>query len=158
MLKHFLTVAIAFIVTLFALLIFWFVFMPWFHFPMLNEKWPKLALAILGLTAAIYLFGRSRSWLALLLLVGFIPVLLVNISYVGWNWRMTRYYSKSPPGDDPWLASLFPGDNEYSPVNTLLSYSIYLCAVCLMIAFFAYFFRIAERYLTKRWAKNSKSN
>src|SRR4051812_30923584 len=104
MLKRLLSVTIALPATMVGVAIFWIVFMPWFHFPTRNDQWPKLILAFLELAIAIYFFVRSRSWPARLLLLGSIPVLLVNVSYVGWIWRMDRYDSKSPLVDNPWLA------------------------------------------------------
>lgn len=156
MLKHFVPAAIGLVGTLFALLVYWFVFMPWFHFPMPNDQWSKLVLALLELTAAIYLFGRWRSWPALLLLVGSIPMLLLNISYCGWIWRMD--YEERESGTSRHLALLFPSDNEHSPVNTILHYLFYLSIVCLPIAFFLYFFRVADERLTKRLERKAGSH
>ena len=114
-----------------------------------SESWIKLVVALVGMGLAIYLFARWRTWPALLFLVGSIPVVLVNISMCGWEWRMERYYSTDPPVDDPWLASLFPSDNEPSFVHRFLSYTGFL-TLCLPIAFFWYFFRVIDRHLTRR--------
>ena len=145
MLKRLLSGSIALLGTIVGITLFWFIFMPWLHFPVRHDYWPKLVLALLELSVAIYLFKRWRSWPALLLLVGSIPMLLANISFVGWNWRMERYYSNSPSVDDPWLALLFPSDNEPSPLNTILYYLIWLSMVSLSIAFFVFLFRCLNR-------------
>src|SRR5438876_12230896 len=123
MLKRALSVSIALLGTILAIVIYWLVFMPWFHG--LIGPWTKLSLALLEIALAVYLFVRSRNWPALLLLVGSIPMVLVNIDFVGWLWRMDRIYGPNPLGDSAQLALLFPGDNEHSPVNAILGYSIY---------------------------------
>jgi hypothetical protein len=123
--------------------------MPWFPFPTRFYPTIKLSLALVASAAAIYLFIRSRHWYAFLLFVGSIPILLVNVSFVGWIWRMDRYYSKSPPVDDAWLALLFPGDNEPSLINTILHYLVYVSMLCLPIAFFLYLLRLTDRRVTK---------
>jgi hypothetical protein len=144
MLKRTLSVSIALLATFVALVIYWIVFMPWLHFPLIrSEPRVKLIVALVGMVLAIYFFARWRTWPALLFLVGSIPAVLVNISMRGWEWRMNR-------GDSPQLALLFPSDNEHSPVNTILHYLVYFSLVCLPIAFFWYFFRVADRHLTKR--------
>src|ERR1700724_4689359 len=151
MLKRILAVSIGLVATIVALAIYWIIFMPWLPFlPPRNEPWIKLAVALIGLLLAIHFFVRWRSWPAVLLLLGSIPVVLVNISMVGWEWRMTRYYSTSPPVDDPRLAFFFPSDNEHSVINTILHYFIYFSAACLLIAFFRFFLGVFDRHLTKR--------
>jgi len=150
MLRRVLSVSIALLGTVVAVVIYWVAFMPWFHFPIRNEYWIRLVVALAEMAIAIYLVARWRSWPALLLLAGSIPMILVNVDFVGWRWRMDRYYSTSPPVDDPRLAFLFPSDNEYSPVNAILHNLIYFSMVCLPLAFFWYFFRFIDQHLTKR--------
>lgn len=145
MLKRLLSVGIALLSTSIGIAIFWLVFMPWFHFPMRNDQWSKLVLALMESAAAAYLFLGHRTWPALLLLLASVPMVLVNISYVGWMWRMDRYYSKSPPADDPRLALLFPSDNEHSVINTVLYYLIWFSMACLATAFFWSSFRFIDR-------------
>jgi hypothetical protein len=121
MLKRLLSVGIALPATIVGLVIYWIVFMPWLRIPGVSP-WGKLFLAVVELAAGIYLFVRWRSLPALLLLVGSIPMLLFNISYVGWNWRMQRLYGSPSLGDDPRLAFLFPSDNEYSPTHRFFTF------------------------------------
>jgi len=151
MLKRLLSVSIGLIGAIIALVIFWIVFMPWFHFGLLvrGEPWIKQALAVIETAVAIYLFARWRSWPALLLLIGSIPMLLFNVSYSGWMWRMNRIYGPNPSGDSAQLALLFPSDNEQSPIHRVLFYISFL-SLCLPGAFFWYFFRVADRYLVRR--------
>ena len=151
MLKRILSASIGVVATIVALAIYWMIFMPWLHLvPLRNEPWLKLAVAIIALALAIYIFARQRSWAALFFLVGSIPVVLVNVEMGGWLWRMNRVYSASPLPDDPRLAFLFPGDDEHSPVNTVLHYLVYLSMLCLTIAFSSYISRVVDRHLTKR--------
>ena len=147
MLKRLLSVGIALVGTIVALVIYWIVFMPNLHVPGISES-AKLVLALVEVAVAIYLFIR-RTWPALLLLIGSIPMLLLNVSMCGWEWRMERFYSASSPADDPRLAFLFPGDNEHSPINSILFY-IFFLTLCVAVAFFWYFFRVADRQLTNR--------
>ena len=153
MLKRILCVSIALLATIVALVIYWIAFMPWLHLPIRNESWIKLGLAVIGMVLAIYWFARWRSWPTVLFLLGSIPVVLVNISMVGWEWRIAHDYSTSPPADDRLLAMLFPSDNEHSAINTLLYWSINFSALCLAIVFFCYFFRVFDWHLTKRWSE-----
>ena len=150
MLKRILSVSIALLATIVALVIYWIVFMPWEHLFIRSESWVKLVVALVGMALAIYLFARWRTWPTLLFLVGSFPVVLVNISMCGWKWRMQRIYGPSPIGDSALLVFLFPSDNEHSPVNAILQYSIFLSTACLPIAFFWYFFRLFDRHLTMR--------
>jgi hypothetical protein len=147
MLKRLLSTSIALLGTIVGIAVFWIVFMPWFHFATANDQWPKLGLALVELAATLYFFKRWRSWSALLLLIGSVPMVLVNVSYVGWMWRMDRYDSKSPPVDDPLLAMLFPSDNEQSAINTVLYYLIWFSMACLSIAFFWCLFKVIHRRL-----------
>ena len=151
MLKRLLSLSIALIGTIVALVIYWPVFMPWFHFGLLvpGEPWIKDALALIETALATYLFARWWSWPALLLLIGSIPMLLFNVSYSGWMWRMNRIYGPNPHADSAQLALLFPSDNEQSPIHRTLFYISFL-QWCLPVAFFWYFFRVADRHLTKR--------
>jgi hypothetical protein len=146
MLKRLLSVGIALLGTAAGIIAFWIVFMPNFYIPGVAD-WQKLVLALLELGGAIYLFTRSRGWLTLLLLVGFLPMVLANVSFVGRNWRMHRYYSKSPPTDDSWLALLFPSSNEPSAINGVLGYSIYFSLICLPVVFFWFLFKAIHRRL-----------
>src|SRR5438132_2615863 len=134
MLKRILSANIALLATIVALVIYWMVFMPWLHFfPIRSEPWIKLVIALIAMGLAIYFFARWRTWPALLFLVGSIPVVLVNISMCGWEWRMNRIYGPNPHGDSSQLALLFPSDNEHSPVNAILHYLFYFSMVCLPI-------------------------
>jgi hypothetical protein len=146
MLKRLLSVAIALLGAFLAIVIYWLVFMPWYTTP--GGPWVKLILAGAELVITIYLFARWRSWPALLLLVGSIPMVLVNIFFCGWLWRMN--HGGWEPGVSPSLAFLFPSDNENSPINAILHYLIYLSILCLPIAFFMYFFRRVDVCLTKQ--------
>ena len=150
MVKRVPSVSIAVFGALVGIAIFWIVFMPWYPFPIAAYGSVRLALALVEAAVAIYLFTRWRSWPSLLLLVGSIPMVLVNIDFVGWLWRMDRIDRSPSLGDDSRLALLFPSDNEVSPVNAILHYLIYFSMVCLPIAFFWYFFRVIDRHLTKR--------
>jgi hypothetical protein len=154
MLKRVLSVGIALLATIVAVVIYWLVFMPWFPFPTRAYPWIKLILALIAFAMSIYFFLRWRSCSALLLLVGSIPVLLVNISFIGWIWRMDQYYSKSPSVDDPWLALLFPGDNEPSSINTILHDLVYVSMLCLPVAFFLFLFRLTDWRLPKANARS----
>src|ERR1700736_6022174 len=80
--RRVLFMSIALLATVVAVPIYWIVFMPWL-LPALSP-WAKLVLALIEVAFDIYLFMRWRSWPALLLLIGSIPVLLVNISMCGW--------------------------------------------------------------------------
>jgi len=153
MLKPLLSVGIALTGTLFTIVLYWFIFMPWLMIPGVISPWPKLILAMVSLGVAVYLFMRSRSWPALLLLVGSIPVLLVNISMCGCEWRIQRIYGPNPHEDSALLAFLFASDSERSPINAILHYLIFVSMVCLPIAFFWYFFRVCDQHLTKRWSE-----
>jgi hypothetical protein len=155
MLRRLLSVTIAFLGTLIAVVVYWFVFMPWLPFPIRSSPWIKLVLAMIGLIIAMYLFRRWRNWSALLVLIGSVPVLLVNISLCGWIWRMNRNYFDPSSEDHHRLAWLFPGDNEPSPVNSVLHYLFFFSEVCLPIAFFVIFFRLADAQLATRWQKNA---
>jgi hypothetical protein len=152
MLKRILSVGIALPATIVALAIYWIALMPNVHVLFIqSEPWIKLAVAVTAIGLAIYFFARRRTWPALLFLIGSIPAVLLNISMVGWEWRMQRYYSTDPPVDDPRLASLFPGENEHSIVNSILFYILFL-TLCVPVAFFWYFFTLIHRHLTKRWS------
>jgi len=121
--------------------------MPWFLIPGIISPWPKLVLALIEMGFTIYLFKRWRDWPALLFLIGSIPVLLVNISMCGWYWRMN--HEGMEPGSFPVLAFLFPSDTnmDYSVMNPILHY-IFFLTLCLPVAFFRYFFRVIDHYLT----------
>jgi hypothetical protein len=147
-LKRLLSFVIALFGALVALALYWIVFMPWLHLPFRSESWMKLVVALIGLTFAIYLSARRRSWPAVLFLLGSIPVVLVNISMVGWEWRMQRIDGPNPRGDSALLVFLFPSDNEHSPMNTILHYLFFLSDFCLPIAFSWYFFRVIARHVT----------
>jgi hypothetical protein len=144
-LKRLLSAVIALFGTFVALVVYWLVFMPWFPFPTPSSPWIKLILAIVGLLIAMYLFRRWRSWPAVLFLVASIPVVLVNISMVGWLWRMQSTEGPNPREDSALLVLLFPSDNEHSPMNTILRYLFYLSDVCLPIAFFWCLLRVIDR-------------
>jgi hypothetical protein len=148
--RQLISASIALLITSVGLVGYWIVFMPWLLIPGVISPWPKLVLALIEVALAIYFLTRWRRWPAFLLLVGSIPMLLVNISMCGWEWRMQGIYGPSPSGDSALLAFLFPSDNEHSPVNAILHYSIFLSMVCLPIAFFWYFFRLFDRHLTMR--------
>ena len=148
MLKRALSVSIALLATIVALVIYWFVFMPWLHLlPIPSEPWLKLAVAFVGMLLAIYFFARWRNWPTVLFLVGSIPVVLVNIDMCGWEWRMDRIYGPNPRGDASQLALLFASDSEPSPVHAVLHYLFLVTMVCLPIAFFCFFFRFIDRCL-----------
>jgi hypothetical protein len=143
MLKRLVPASIALVGTFFAFVIYWVVFMPWFRTP--GGPWTKLIVALAEVAVAIYLFARWQTWPALLLLIGSIPMVLLNISYCGWVWRTD--HEGSQPGVFPGLALLFPSSNEHTPINHLLSIASFLLW-CLPIAFFRYFFRVADAHLT----------
>ena len=153
MLKQLQSAGIALLGTFFAFVIYWVVFMPWFVTP--GGPWTKLIVALAEVAVAIYLFARWRSWPTLLLLVGSISMVLLNIFYCGWVWRVK--HGGWEPGASPLLALLFPSDNEHSLVNRLLFFVSFLLW-CLPVAFFWYFFRVADAYLTKRWQRKTASN
>jgi hypothetical protein len=143
MLKRVLSITGALIGTIVGLVIYWVIFMPWFHGPI--RPWMKMSMALIEIAVAAYLFVRWRGWPALLLLVGSIPMVLVNIDFVGWLWRMDRMYGPNPRRDSAELVFLFPSDNEPSLVNAILHYLIYFSIVCLPISFFWYLLRLTDQ-------------
>ena len=141
MLKRLLCISVALLGTILAIPIYMVVFMPNFRIPG-ESPWPTLALGLVQLTIAMYLFTRWRSWPAFLLLIGSIPIVLLNISSCGFFWRIGH-------GASPRLALFFPSDQEDSPIKPILFYIDFLL-LCLPLAFFWYFVRVADRHLTNR--------
>ena len=138
MLVRFVSIIIALVTTLLAFAVYIVLFHSAFD---LFGAWTQLLLITAQLAIAIYLCARFKSWPALLLLVGSIPMVLLKISYCGFVSRMDHAAH--------YLAWLFPSDQELSPIKPLLAYS-QLLIFCLPVALFCVLWQGMEAHLTKR--------